>query len=1344
MRRSILCASLLLPLLAVAGVGRIITAQTLADASPAREPRFLLASASRISPLDVARTPVLTRRLALELEGVTLKEALSEISRQSGLRLVYNDAVLSLGQSVHLRAEAITVAAALTDLLLGSEVDIVFRPDGEAALVKRQAPPPTGTIVGRVSDAKTQSPLAGATVVVEGTSKSGTTGNDGRYRIADVTPGTYTVRARFIGYAPGSSSVTVSADQEVTADFGLERSAQQLNEVVTTGTVVPTEVKALPTPVSVISDSIIALQHPHTFQELFRQVVPTAVSWDYPNHPEQTSMSVRGTSSLTGLVGQMKVFVDGIEATSTTVAPVDPNSIERVEVIRGPEAAAIYGSDAIGGVIQIFTKRGDPTMTRPQVDAQAAFGIIQTPYAGYNGVLRQVYTGAVRGGGPDVSYNFGAGYSHTGDYLPNGEISRQSNPSVYGGVHVARGILTADVSGRYYVQNAPNTLSPYLAQTGYPYFSKPFYDPTQSSNQTFGARLSVAPTSWWRHTVTVGVDRLTFDAAQTQPRLTTPGDTLLSASTSSDTKASIGYNTSVEGPLGAGVSGSLMVGFDHYSLASTDWFASGALTTTGSIQTDPAQPIGADRSTTNNTGYFAQAQFGFHDALFVTGGLRAEQNSNFGDSLSTPVSPRVGVSYVQSLGEATLKLRSSWGRAAFDHGRYGSVIADVRWLADPTKFAFLAFAASRKRQLFLADVRTKTDSALTPPDQDVDNFAIQDDKHFVYLARSAKLLEHTAAENAAGWAVGTGRSIAALMFPNDLMGEDAAGFDLAELWAVVDGRRLRVDDKSTGRPLPLHSHYQTWLALSPDGHTAVAPMVLRVAPDDWVTRYPPRSASDLYVAKRAQQDPEAFEAWTSFAEYVSIDLATGKVEPLIDAPTITSRGWWGSEVADWSADGKSVVVSNTFLPAPAPGRNEGQARPCAAAVVDMGTNRSTCLTPVISSGNVSDVDVRFAPDRTRNITVDYEKTPRGRTTTTIYARVANGSWRLISTRDGPISKGRPLGIAVREDLNDAPVLVAKGKATQAAPIILDPNPQLKTLDLGEASVLRWKSKTGHEWVGGLYKPPDYVQGRKYPLVVQTHGFREHGFAPSGLFPSAFAARELAAAGIIVLQVGEKCEYDAPGEGPCHVAVYESGVERLVSEGLVDPDRVGIVGFSRTCYAVLATLTTGKLHYAAASIMDGLDMGYYQYLNVLDVVDDNKLQRVFETLNGGTPPFGQGMQQWLQRVPDFKLANVATPLQIVAHGRANLLDEWEPYAVLRSMKKPVDLIVLTQRSTHVLSNPKQRMISQGGTVDWMRFWLQGYEDPDPAKAEQYARWRELRKLHAQQSPSDSALTGQGIQ
>ena len=69
-------------------------------------------------------------------------------------------------------------------------------------------------------------------------------------------------------------------------------------------------------------------------------------------------LNIRGTSTLLYGLGGMKVFVDGIEVAFDIVAGIDPNIIERIEVIRGPQAAAIYGSDAVGGVVSVFTKRG--------------------------------------------------------------------------------------------------------------------------------------------------------------------------------------------------------------------------------------------------------------------------------------------------------------------------------------------------------------------------------------------------------------------------------------------------------------------------------------------------------------------------------------------------------------------------------------------------------------------------------------------------------------------------------------------------------------------------------------------------------------------------------------------------------------------------------------------------------------------------------------------------------------------------------------------------------------------------------------------------------------------------
>jgi hypothetical protein len=68
--------------------------------------------------------------------------------------------------------------------------------------------------------------------------------------------------------------------------------------------------------------------------------------------------------------------------------------------------------------------------------------------------------------------------------------------------------------------------------------------------------------------------------------------------------------------------------------------------------------------------------------------------------------------------------------------------------------------------------------------------------------------------------------------------------------------------------------------------------------------------------------------------------------------------------------------------------------------------------------------------------------------------------------------------------------------------------------------------------------------------------------------------------------------------------------------------------------------------------------------------------------------------------------------------------WEPYAALHHLGKPVDLILLDTKQ-HIPLNPAVRMASQGGTVDWFRFWLKHEEDPSAEKAAQYQRWRAFR-------------------
>src|SRR5438552_11155833 len=158
-------------------------------------------------PVDLKRSWVLRQPLSLALDGVTLKEALAEISRQARLNLVYADDDVPIAATVNLRADRITVAAALTDVLLDAGVDIVFTPDGRATLVKRPEGPAVqlGSIAGTVTAAENSQPLARAIVSVAGTRLTTETDSAGHRVIASGPVGTQRRRARMLGYTPAET-----------------------------------------------------------------------------------------------------------------------------------------------------------------------------------------------------------------------------------------------------------------------------------------------------------------------------------------------------------------------------------------------------------------------------------------------------------------------------------------------------------------------------------------------------------------------------------------------------------------------------------------------------------------------------------------------------------------------------------------------------------------------------------------------------------------------------------------------------------------------------------------------------------------------------------------------------------------------------------------------------------------------------------------------------------------------------------------------------------------------------------------------------------------------------------
>lgn len=625
-----------------------------------QRPRFIATWAPAGKVVDASKAAVLWRHLAVDLKEVPVDAALQAIAAQARLELSYDKSLLTSRRLVSLRAQEITVAAALTEVLLGSGLDVGVGQSGQLTLMRAMSYTSAeraivaGAILGRVTDAKTQTALTGATVVVEGTRQSATTGSDGRYRIAGVPAGTYTVRARYIGYAPGTASVTVSANEEATADFSLEKSVQQLDEVVTTGTVTPTEVKALPTPITVVTGDEIQQKGYQRIDQIFRGDIPGAIAFDQGTNSWASSINIRGANSI--FPTSVKTYIDGIEvADPFYVATIDPASIERIEVLRGPQGSTIYGSQALAGVVQIFTKKGDFATTHPQVEAKLSAGLIESPWVS-GSTLEQDHAVTVTGGGQGFSYRVGGGYAHEGEWAP--EYST-SGTSLNGGLRGTQGPVTVELAARYYNKSLGWALDPRLRDAGYTSFSKPLNQTNSLNQQTGALTFTFAATPHWRHKVTVGYDRSESEYYNNQPRYTTPADSLLTVYSRDATKSSVAYNTTYDVSLGRAVRSSLTAGADHYVYHVAAFSANGASSSTNTI----APVDEATRSQYRNTGYFAQAQVGFWDAMFVTGGVRAEDNQNFGKDFGLAWAPRVGVSYVRRVGDVTAKARVAYGKA---------------------------------------------------------------------------------------------------------------------------------------------------------------------------------------------------------------------------------------------------------------------------------------------------------------------------------------------------------------------------------------------------------------------------------------------------------------------------------------------------------------------------------------------------------------------------------------------------------------------------------------------------------------------------------------------------------
>jgi TonB-linked SusC/RagA family outer membrane protein len=229
------------------------------------------------------------------------------------------------------------------------------------SLLLAQQGPPIGAIEGRITEAGSGRPLPAAQVIIAGTTIGAATNESGSYRIANAPARQVELRVRLIGFAPISKTVVVAAGQTARADFEISVSALQLEQVVVTGSGQQVEVKKLGNTVAVIQPPANAPISDVSSMLTAREPGLSAISGSGLTG-EGARIRIRGNASLTQS-NEPVFFIDGVRMNSggtmtSRIDDIDPNSIERIEVLKGAAAATLYGTEASNGVVQIFTKKG--------------------------------------------------------------------------------------------------------------------------------------------------------------------------------------------------------------------------------------------------------------------------------------------------------------------------------------------------------------------------------------------------------------------------------------------------------------------------------------------------------------------------------------------------------------------------------------------------------------------------------------------------------------------------------------------------------------------------------------------------------------------------------------------------------------------------------------------------------------------------------------------------------------------------------------------------------------------------------------------------------------------------
>lgn len=253
-----------------------------------------------------------------------------------------------------------------------------------------------GRIIGTVTEEGSLRPLDAVQVFIPGTSIGALSNSSGRFVLLNVPAGETVVQTQRVGYASGTETVTVVDGETISIDFTMRTSAIELDQIVVTGAGQATAVKKLGNTIATVNMDVLEDAPINNFSELLQGREPGVnLSATGGMAGEGSQIRIRGTSSLTQDNNPI-IYVDGIRIDNSVnegdaggasrLDDINPDAIERVEILKGAAAATLYGTEASNGVIQIFTKQGRAGQTQWEFSSEGGIAAMdQSRYARHAG-----------------------------------------------------------------------------------------------------------------------------------------------------------------------------------------------------------------------------------------------------------------------------------------------------------------------------------------------------------------------------------------------------------------------------------------------------------------------------------------------------------------------------------------------------------------------------------------------------------------------------------------------------------------------------------------------------------------------------------------------------------------------------------------------------------------------------------------------------------------------------------------------------------------------------------------------------------------------------------------------